>query len=214
MALKDHEKELEYCTYCPKLCRHACPVSNALGNEALIPQAKMQTLNMLRRGDIPWRQSYVDTLYACTGCKLCQTYCEHDIDVAAILWEGRTEARSRGFVHPTLEHLPEELRQRADDLRVKLEKSHLADRLASEARVGYLPGVDAIETSMGDIDDAFFVFDRLGLDFVRLAEASVLCVAYQLWAGGFIETARHAAEELVRQLRNYATVVVGSAACA
>ena len=33
--MEPHVRELEFCTYCPKMCRHSCPVSNALGHETL-----------------------------------------------------------------------------------------------------------------------------------------------------------------------------------
>ncbi|PID39550.1 MAG: hypothetical protein CSA65_09605 [Proteobacteria bacterium] len=219
MAIEDHEKELTYCTFCPKLCRHACPVSNALGHEALIPQSKMQILEMLRRGAIPWQQSYIDPLFACTGCRLCQQYCEHQNDVAATLWEGRAAARERGLGHAALEGLPLRVRERARELRSTLERSSLAAQLTKKARVGFIPGFDTISSEGGapdlsGIEDAFFVFDRLGLDFVRLADTLLGDAGYALWAGGFVEGARFYAEELCKQLRNYPTVVVASAATA
>ena len=37
----------EHCTYCPKLCRHACPVAAADTREALVTQQKMQALGEL-----------------------------------------------------------------------------------------------------------------------------------------------------------------------
>jgi Fe-S oxidoreductase len=223
MAIDDHKKELTYCTFCPKLCRHACPVSNALGHEALIPQSKMQILEMLRRGAVSWQQSFVEPLYACTGCRLCQEYCEHGNDVARTLWEGRAAARERGLGHPALERLPERLRQRNEQLRRTLERSPLARHLASQARVGFVPGFDsacslddppADGDPLGDIHDAFFVFERLGLDFVCLADGLLSGAGYALWAGGFTEAARFHAEELCKRLRNYSTLVVGSAAAA
>ena len=42
-------KQLDYCTYCPKMCRHACPVGNASGHESYTPQSKMNRLNELRK---------------------------------------------------------------------------------------------------------------------------------------------------------------------
>ena len=44
------ETSLTYCTYCPKLCRHTCPVSNATARETLTPQTKMATMRLLRIG--------------------------------------------------------------------------------------------------------------------------------------------------------------------
>src|SRR6478609_1249627 len=47
-------RQLDYCTFCPKMCRHACPVSTASGRETYIPQVKMDRLNQLRRRRRAW----------------------------------------------------------------------------------------------------------------------------------------------------------------
>ena len=41
----DVARQLDYCSYCPKLCRHLCPVSGTTGRETLTPQAKMDRLH-------------------------------------------------------------------------------------------------------------------------------------------------------------------------
>ncbi len=56
----DVAKQLDYCTFCPKMCRHACPVSTTTGRETLIPQAKMDRLNKLRTGVEPWKTESAD----------------------------------------------------------------------------------------------------------------------------------------------------------
>jgi len=47
-------RQLDYCTFCPKMCRHACPVSTASGRETYIPQVKMDRANQLRLGHAPF----------------------------------------------------------------------------------------------------------------------------------------------------------------
>ena len=118
--MERYVKQLEYCTYCPKMCRHSCPVANALGIETFIPQAKVEVLNMLRRRAIPWEQEYILPLYACTSCRLCQRFCEHDNDVAEMLREGRIHASKMGLIHPSLGRLPEQFRERNKRLQQKL----------------------------------------------------------------------------------------------
>lgn len=213
MTIDDHARELDYCTYCPKLCRHSCPVSNALGHESLIPQSKMHLLNMVNKRAAPWQSDTAAPLFACTGCKLCQQYCLHGNDVAATLWEGRVEAQRRGVAPPALTDLPQRFRNRQQRLRTRLRESSQADRLAREARVGYLPGCDAVDIYLEDVTDAFAVFDSLELHFVRLLDAPLACVGYPLWAAGQLDEARLVAEEFVRALRPFATVVLGCAAC-
>jgi Fe-S oxidoreductase len=206
-------KELEYCTYCPKMCRHSCPKSNALGNETLIPQAKMELLNMLRRTALPWEPDYVMPIFGCTTCGLCERYCRHDTDVATVLQHGRAVAERRRLIHPKLRRLQERFRTRNVRLSAKLHEAYSPRLFAEEAQVAYFPGCDAIDSSIGDVRDALSVFDSLDLNFVRLMDAPYVCAGYPLWAGGCLDAARFVAADIVRSLRRFATVVVGCAAC-
>jgi len=206
-------KQLEYCTYCPKLCRHTCPVSNALGSEALIPQAKMELMNMLRRNAIPWEASYSAPLYGCATCRLCHQYCLHGNEVAQVLELGRAQAERRRLTPPALDRLAERFRARNDRLLTKLHREFSPQLFAEEARVGFFPGCDTIDTAIDDIRDAFFVFDSLGLNFVRLASTSHVCAGYPLWAAGMTEAARFVASRVVQSISQFATLVVGCPAC-
>src|SRR5258707_803206 len=89
-------KQLDYCTFCPKMCRHACPVSTASGRETYIPQVKMDRLNQLRLGRGAWTPESTDPLWACTGCRHCTMYCDHGNEPGLVLFSGRAaSARSR-----------------------------------------------------------------------------------------------------------------------
>ena len=206
-------REIEYCTYCPKMCRHVCPVSNALGVETLIPQAKMQLMNMLRKGAVPWESDYLEPLYGCTACRLCTQYCLHGNQPAITLQIGRTWAEERRLHHPALRGLPQRFRERGQRLLGKLHQEFSPHLFAEEAQVGYFPGCDAIECGLDDVRAAFRVFDHLGLNFVRLTSLGQACIGYPLWSSGFLDAARFVAEEVVKGLSRYATVVLGCPAC-
>lgn len=91
---------LETCVYCPKLCRAACPVSEAEASETLTPWGKMSLAFFLARGDLALEGSYTKAAWACTGCLACQSVCNHKNPVAQTLTELRAEAFSRGFAPP------------------------------------------------------------------------------------------------------------------
>src|SRR5262245_20785806 len=105
-------KHLDYCTYCPKMCRHACPVSTVTAGETYIPQAKMAQLNLLRDAELRWDQESTDPLWACTACGHCTSYCRHGVQVGPTLMAGRAEAARRGVPHPSLDRYPEHFRAR------------------------------------------------------------------------------------------------------
>ncbi len=206
-------KELEYCTYCPKMCRHVCPVSNALGNESLIPQAKMEILNMLRRRAVPWELDYVLPLYGCTGCGLCTEFCLHEVDVSAALMAGRAEGERLGLRHPALERLPEDFRRRNEELQDKLHSEFSSHLFASEAQVGFMPGAEAIDHDIDSIRAAFTVFDSLNLNFVRLVEGPLVWAGSHFWTAGQLEAARFVAQDIVRTLERFQTLITCCPTC-
>src|SRR5262249_31196562 len=105
-------RQLDYCTFCPKMCRHACPVSTASGRETYIPQVKMDGLNQLRLGRSGWTADSTDPLWACTGCRHCTAYCDHGNEPGMVLFTGRAVSVARGVPHPALAGYSERFRAR------------------------------------------------------------------------------------------------------
>ena len=95
-TLATRTSELELCTYCPKLCRAACPVSNVEPRESLIPWGKMSTAYFLARGDVPLDEEHASTAWACTGCMACRERCDHKNDVAGTLSDARAATFDAG----------------------------------------------------------------------------------------------------------------------
>jgi Fe-S oxidoreductase len=95
--LEQRRAELELCVYCPKLCRAACPVSNAEPREVLIPWGKMSTAYFMARGMAPADAPHAATAWACTGCGACsERRCDHRNDVAGTLLDARAWHASEG----------------------------------------------------------------------------------------------------------------------
>jgi Fe-S oxidoreductase len=212
MALEP-ETQLEYCTYCPKMCRHACPVSNAAGIETLIPQAKMATLNRIRKGNEPFTQETSQPLWACTGCGHCTEYCVHGVTPGVTLFAGRAEAVRRGAAHPSLERYPERFRAREERLAARVRELLPRDRFAEEARVALWPGCDAIDKGEGDVGAQLALLDRVGADHVRVVDAQRVCGGYPLLAAGHPDVFRWHAQRVAAELSRYRTVVMSCSAC-
>ena len=87
--LDERAAALETCGYCPKLCRGACPVSEAEASEALIPWGKMSMTWYAARGDIEPDPDVAALPWACTGCYACRERCEHQNPVAETLRAAR-----------------------------------------------------------------------------------------------------------------------------
>jgi Fe-S oxidoreductase len=87
--LEARRDALEKCVYCPKLCRSACPVSNAEPKETLIPWGKMSMAYFVGNESVPAEPSYGAPAWACTGCFACRESCDHENDVAGTLLVAR-----------------------------------------------------------------------------------------------------------------------------
>jgi len=95
-VLEPRKRALETCVYCPKLCRSACPVSNAEPRETIIPWGKMSTAYFVARGTAPLDASFAAPAWACTGCGACSEACDHRNDVAGTLLDARAAFVARG----------------------------------------------------------------------------------------------------------------------
>jgi Fe-S oxidoreductase len=113
-VLEGRRHELETCVFCPKLCRSACPVSNAEPRETLTPWGKMSLAWMVAQGDVPDGRSpalpepgrdlefssYAAPAWACTGCLACREHCDHKNPVATVLLEARDALARMGSAPP------------------------------------------------------------------------------------------------------------------
>jgi fumarate reductase (CoM/CoB) subunit B len=94
--LSERTRELETCGYCPKLCRAACPVSNAEPRDTLTPWGKMSICWFAGRGDVPVSLDYGRVAWACTGCRNCRQNCDHRNAVADTLAAARADFFAAG----------------------------------------------------------------------------------------------------------------------
>ena len=204
--------QIENCTYCPKLCRHACPVSEASGRESLIPREKMARLGRLQSRQVPWKAESAESLYACTGCRQCTRYCKHDNEPGLVLFAGRAAAASRGAGHPRLANYPDRFRAR-DQRLVKEQRERFGTGGEQTSPVGFFPGCDSLGKGPTDVAAALELFARLGTERIELIDAQVACAGYPLLAAGYTDMFRWQANRVAAELRAYRTVVVNCSAC-
>jgi dimethylglycine catabolism B len=95
--LEPARSRLETCVFCPKLCRSACPVSNAEPRETLTPWGKMSLAYFVAQGDVPATPSFAQPAWACTGCLACRESCDHRNEVAPTLFDARAGLADLGI---------------------------------------------------------------------------------------------------------------------
>ncbi len=238
--MPDLQSSVDLCTYCPRLCSHACPVSLVEARETVTPQAKMASFGALRRIAVPIEYPELALpLYACTGCGACTEVCLYKVEPGVVLLQGRAVADAGGAAHPRLGDLPRQHREQARRAAERVQAAVPTERLSAGSTLTYLPSCEFDRDGRGETapekdDDpgirdpgeearaALRVFDRLALDARRNDEAlplltlallSVGCGGYPLFAAGLAERFRLHAENLARELQGHSTVIMGCAPC-
>jgi dimethylglycine catabolism B len=92
--LEPRKETFERCVFCPKLCRSACPVSNAEPRETITPWGKMSMSYFVANESVPLEAAYASPAWACTGCYGCREYCDHKNDVTGTLFAARSAMKS------------------------------------------------------------------------------------------------------------------------
>ncbi len=153
-VLDERRAELETCGYCPKLCRAACPVSEAESSEALTPWGKMTMTWYEARGDLAPDADLAALAWGCTGCLACREKCVHRNPLVPTLEAARGVAHRRGLAPKGSERaLASFARRRA-----------LAHGDASpdpRAKAVLLPGCGYVEQGGRELGDARRVVEAL-----------------------------------------------------
>jgi Fe-S oxidoreductase len=173
----------------------------------------MDTLNQLRKGRLPWTAENADALWACTGCRQCTGYCDHDNEPGLVLFAGRAQANQHGAGHPKLAGYPERFRNRDERIAQLLRDRIDQEQRSTDAVVGYWPGCDAVDKSCEDVLAAMSLFERIGETHVRVVQGDQVCGGYPLLAAGYPDMFRWHAAKVARTLSPFRTVVVGCSAC-
>jgi Fe-S oxidoreductase len=213
-VLEGRRDALEKCVFCPKLCRSACPVSNAEPRETITPWGKMSLAWMAAHGDVPVDGSHAAPAWACTGCFGCREACDHRNVVADVLIESRAALAELG-VAPTgarraaarFVHHDARTRLAAHAL---VARSRTDERRAS-SRAAILIGCAYLRAAPREAADALAAASALVDGPVDVLERC--CGLPLLLAGdgqGFVMQAR----EVARSLAPYARVFIADAGCA
>jgi Fe-S oxidoreductase len=208
--MPDFETSLTYCTFCPKLCRHTCPVSNAEARETLTPQTKMAQLRRLRLREVERNVVETEAIYGCTGCGACTDFCLHGVETGPALFRGRDEAEREGRGHPALRDLPQRFDEHSRAATEKVRAVTPTERRPLEAQVAFMPGCESPEIAPRMLALA----DRIGAEYLAITETSHGCGGYPLLAAGQFDAFRLHAERMADELKGYARVVVHCPACA
>ncbi|HDH96831.1 MAG TPA: (Fe-S)-binding protein [Proteobacteria bacterium] len=215
--LKEYQREIEYCTYCPKMCRFSCPVGNATAKETTTPWGRMSILYLVKQGYREWDREVAALMEQCVTCMICREYCDHEIDVPGVMLAARAESAKRGIITQEIDSYRAFFLKHdnamGDDLLARL-KSILPKRyFVQDAQVAYFAGCSAIYNFPNNISDTFKVFEKLGIDYVAVYPGKIQCCGAPLRFLGLTEELTEHMRRVYRALRKYKVIISGCPTC-
>lgn len=208
-----HGAAYRTCTYCPKVCRFACPVSEATHQESTSTWAKMNAADFVERGMRPIDEASSKAIHACTGCMRCTTFCKHDNQVGPALFAARSEALEKGLQPKAAASTLATFSQWQNPFGRDLAPLVTAHRANAPMRHALFPGCTSLVKSSSVVDDALYVSEELGAP-MGLARVSNRCCGYPLYAAGAHAQFVLHAKSFAEALEPYPELVVMDPGCA
>lgn len=209
--LEPHRTELENCAFCPKLCRHSCPVSTVEGRETTTPWGKMTPLHHIARGELPAQLEYAEGSYACTGCLRCTEYCDHGNQPYHALTAGRAMLFERGEAHPAAQALVEGFEARKAKIAERAVELFGGEASARVSETVYLPGCSACLSLPSSAVDAAALIEGLVGEPIRIVASS--CCGQPLYDAGDREGAQEARRQFLGRIGSAKRVIAHDPGC-
>lgn len=205
------------CAFCPKMCRSACPVSEAEKRETVTPWGKMSLVHLGRTGQMSLSTPAAHkSLEACTGCGACVEQCAHGNPVSETLFAARSLAET-----PRSKAFAEEFR-RTGDVKGR-DLARVTDGLHKDrhARVAYFPGCAraghdgraAIERDLRALERAFGGVVPV-VEFGSYENGSAQCCGYPVYTDGHIDLVEENLLKMAEVFSGHELVVTPDPGCA
>lgn len=212
-AMEKHEQAYTSCAYCPKMCRFACPVSEAAPSEALSTWGKMTSARQVLLEQRAMDEGVAKAVHACTGCGRCTDACKHANEVGEALFAAREKTVEAG-VQPkgaasTLATFAQAQNPFGRDL------SSIVAQFRSQTPVRYplFPGCSSLVKHPQLVEDTLFVSQAFGAP-MGVSRAAARCCGYPLYAAGAHERFAAHAEATAAQLASVPELTVLDPGCA
>jgi Fe-S oxidoreductase len=209
--LEPRRAALETCVFCPKLCRSACPVSNAEPRETITPWGKMSLTWMAAHGDVPLDGSHAAPAWACTGCLLCREWCDHRNPVVPVLLEARDALARRGVAPKGAVQVMSGFARHVDRTARAARDLQSHPRTRGDAHVALLVGCGYLRAARREAREAIDAASALSREPVALIDR---CCGLPLRLAGDRAAFTGHARAVAASLETYAEVIVVDAGCA
>jgi Fe-S oxidoreductase len=196
------------CTFCPKLCRPACPVATVTANDALSAWGIMGALHSVASGAKSADAETLASSYACTGCEHCQSHCELSVDVPGAVLDARSAAYTSGLAPETVRTFVAELPAREERVRALAERIGAVE--AAPTGVVLFAGCTIVATAPSHVAIAQRAIERLIGPISLVAD---LCCGGPWLDAGDVDGFRARAEALSDRVRRASAVIALDPGC-
>lgn len=212
-GVDQHRQAYAYCAFCPKVCRFACPVSDATQNETTSTWAKMTEAHLVTTQKRTLEPGGAKALYACTGCMRCRSFCRHENEVGFALFSSRQEAIDRDLAPEGARSTLKTFAQHGNPLGVDLTPLVARYRADAPVRFQIFPGCTTLAKAPEVLDAALEVGAAFGAP-IGVAKAASRCCGYPLYAAGDLRGFEDHARKVADALTPYPELVVVDPGCA
>ena len=209
--LETRRSALELCVFCPKLCRSACPVSNAEPRETITPWGKMSLAWMAAHGDVPVDDAHAAPAWACTTCYGCREACDHRNVVGDVLLDARDSLARHGVAPEGARRVLEGFGRHDVETRIAARDLASHPRVDAHAKQALLIGCGYVRAAPREAKDALEAAIALTGEPVALVEG---CCGLPLRLAGDRDGFRRHAASFARSVEGRGHVLVVDAGCA
>jgi Fe-S oxidoreductase len=208
---------MDYCTYCPKMCRFSCPVSEITKEETTTPWGKMEMGRWFLDRQVSFSKETALSLYQCSNCLACQEYCEHLNDVPEALGEVRRMAVANWAAPDNVYRVGERFAKNNNpygmDLSKRIPESSWSAWKNKKAKVVFIPSCHTLYFYPERLKVYFELFKKLNIPQISIYPQPLNCCGEPLRALGFHKEFFELAEVQGELLKNYSFLVSDEAEC-
>lgn len=205
------QKGLDTCTFCPKLCYHACPVAKETSKEAHTPWGLVTLANLAHKRMIPFSGELAANLYQCLDCLGCWSACDLNNNVPELLHPFRARAFEEDLAPIPLYSFSHHFREKNNpyglDLAATVAELTKGMKVDGSKTAVYLAGCTTLSKSPQSVRAWISLHEKLNIPCPPVFQEPVQCCGYPLYAAGDMAQFKDVAEMQYQSFRDAQQII-------
>ncbi len=200
--IKKFSREIEYCTFCPKMCRFVCPASEATADEARTPTFRAFVLYQILNKKTEMNPEIRKTIYSCVLCRACKTVCAHGIDISSYTPFGREQLNRDGLADDGSRRILERFLKDGNPYEIEFRKSSFMERV-------FFPGCKYLGFYRQTMERGEELLRYAGVEFSRMEK----CCGFPLYSMGYMEEFEEYTKNFKKKLKGIKEIITACPTC-